>query len=100
MRSSVRWLVPVAVAAVVAGGAVVNSAAAGSAPQLPARTPEQVLEAVSASNVSALAGTVVTRADIGLPSLPSLGGQSDSGTSSTDVQGLVTRFLSGDNTLR
>lgn len=100
MRSSVRWLVPVAVAAAVAGGVVVNSAAAGSAARLPDRSPEQVLEAVAGSDVTALSGTVVTRADIGFPALPSMGGRSGGSTSSTDVQGLVTRFLSGENTLR
>jgi outer membrane lipoprotein-sorting protein len=98
MRSSFRWLVPVAVAATVTGGAVINSAAAGSAPQLPTRTPQQVLEAVASSNVTALSGTVVTRTSLGLPALPQLGGGASSST--TDVQGLVTRFLSGENTLR
>jgi outer membrane lipoprotein-sorting protein len=100
MRSSVRWLVPVAAVAAVAGGVVVNSAAAGGATQLPERSPEQVLAAVAGSDVTALSGTVVTRADIGLPSLPSMGDRSGGGASSTDVQGLATRFLSGENTLR
>jgi len=100
MRSSVRWLVPVAVAATVAGGVAINSAAAGSAPQLPGSTPQQVLAAMAASDVTALSGTVVTRADIGFPAIPSFGGRSGSSASSTDLQGLVTRFLSGKNTLR
>jgi outer membrane lipoprotein-sorting protein len=100
MRSSVRWLVPVAVAATVAGGVAINSAAAGSAPQLPGSTPQKVLAAMAAADVTALSGTVVTRADIGFPSISSFGGHSGSGASSTDLQGLVTRFLSGENTLR
>src|SRR5450755_3315282 len=87
MRSSFRWLVPVAVAATVTGGAAINSAAAGSAPQLPTRTPQQVLEAVASSDVTALSGTVVTRTSLGLPALPQLGGAASSST--TDVQGLV-----------
>jgi outer membrane lipoprotein-sorting protein len=100
MRSSVRWLVPVAAAAVVAGGVAVNSASASSASSPPKRSVEQVLAALAGSDVTALSGTVVTRADIGFPSLPSMGGRSSGATSSTDVQGLVTRFLSGENTLR
>jgi outer membrane lipoprotein-sorting protein len=98
MRSSVRWLVPVAVAATVAGGVAVSSAQAGSAPDLPQRTPQQVLASVAGSSVTALSGTVVTRADLGLPSLSALGGTGADAT--TDPTGLITRFLSGQNTLR
>jgi len=101
MRSTVRWLVPVTVATVVAGGAMINSAAAGSTPVLPVRTAQQVLEAVAGSNVTALSGTVVTNADLGLPALSQLaGGSGGSGAPTTDVQGLITRFLTGANTLR
>ena len=100
MRTSARWLVPVAVIAAVAGGVAINTAAAGSAPRLPARTPEQVLDQMAGSDVTALSGTVVTRADLGLPALPSSLGQRDGGSSGTDAQGLMTRFLTGENTLR
>jgi outer membrane lipoprotein-sorting protein len=102
MRSSFRWLVPVAVVATVAGGAVINSAVAGGSPRLPERSPQQVLESVAASHgkVTSMSGTVVTHADLGLPSLPKMGNDSSGSGSATDMQGLITRFLNGDNTLR
>jgi len=98
MRSLVRWLVPVAVAATVAGGVAVSSAQAGSTPDLPGSTPQQVLASVAGSSVRALSGTVVTRADVGLPSVSGFGGRS--GDTASDPAGLVTRFLTGKNTLR
>jgi outer membrane lipoprotein-sorting protein len=68
-----RWAVPfgaVAVAGVVAAGSVLTSAAA--APALPARTPAQLIAAIAAnkSAPSALSGTIVTNAALGLPDLP------------------------------
>lgn len=101
MRTSVRWFVPAAVAATVASGVAVSSARADTAPNLPSRTPEQVLAAVAGQQVTALSGTVVTRTDLGLPTLD-LSGVSGGhgGLSATDVQGLATRFLTGGNTLR
>jgi len=100
MRSSVRWLVPVAVAATVAGGVAVSSAQAGSTPELPQRTPQQVLAAVAGSSVTALEGTVVTRADVGLPDVSALGGSGSGAADASDPAGLLTRFLTGKNTLR
>jgi len=98
MRSSLRWLVPLAVTATVAGGVAVGSAQAGNTPDLPSRTPQQVLAAVAGSSVTALSGTVVTRADVGLPSVDGLTGARP--PASTDAAGLLTRLLSGQNTLR
>lgn len=101
MRTSPRWLVPLAVAATIAGGVAVGSAQADSVPSLPDRTPEQVLAAVAGSRVTAMSGTVVTRTDLGLPAVSLPGGEGHGGGMDvTDVQGLVTRFLSGKNTLR
>ncbi len=115
MRFS-RWLVPVAVVAVVAGAVGVSSAVAGSAPAVPERTPAEVLALAAASDVEALSGTVQTHADLGLPALPSgLGGPSsgdgpngtDGGTgprsgsaSAADPQAVLARLLSGRSTLR
>jgi len=98
MRSSLRWLVPLAVTATVAGGVAVGSAQAGNTPDLPSRTPQQVLASVAGSSVTALSGTVVTRADVGLPSISGLTGGQPAAT--TDAAGLLTRLLSGQNTLR
>jgi outer membrane lipoprotein-sorting protein len=97
MRSSVRWLVPLSVAVVVAGGLAVSSAQAGNAPEVPPSTPEKVLASIAGSSVTALSGTIVTRADVGLPSLGDLAPRSGD---ATDPAGLVTRFLSGRNTVR
>jgi outer membrane lipoprotein-sorting protein len=72
-----RWAVPfgaVAVVGVVAAGSVLTSAQA--APALPARTPAQLIAAIAANKSvpSALSGTIVTNAALGLPDLPALGG--------------------------
>ena len=72
-----RWAVPfgaVAVAGVVAAGSVLTSAQA--APALPARTPAQLIAAIAANKSvpSALSGTIVTNAALGLPDLPAAGG--------------------------
>src|SRR5512144_862559 len=99
MRTSPRWIVPIAVVGVIAGGVTVSSAQAGSAPSVPERTPQQVLAQLAGSHVDAFSGTVVTRADLGLPSVAVPGGP-HGGTSAGDLQGLLTRFLSGKNTLR
>lgn len=100
MRTSPRWIVPIAVIGTIAGGVAISSAQAGSAPSLPARTPQQVLASVAGSQVTALSGTVVTRTALGLPSVSLPGGGHGGGASATDAQGLITRFLSGRNTLR
>src|ERR1022692_4032233 len=72
-----RWAVPfgaVAVVGVVAAGSVLTSAQA--APALPARTPAQLIAAIVANKSvpSALSGTIVTNAALGLPDLPAAAG--------------------------
>jgi len=72
-----RWAVPfgaVAVVGVVAAGSVLTSASA--APSLPARTPAQLIAAIAANKSvpSAMSGTIVTNAALGLPDLPAVGG--------------------------
>ncbi|MFN0281801.1 MAG: LolA family protein [Kineosporiaceae bacterium] len=100
MRFS-RWLVPATVAATVAGGVVVTSASAGGAPTVPDRTPAQVLASVTTSRVSALSGTVSTRADLGLPSLPtSIGDSRGPDGDAADPRAVALRLLTGRTTLR
>lgn len=93
-----RWLVPLAAAALVAGGAVVRSASAEVTPQLPDRTPAQVLALVAGSSVRALSGTVATSTDLGLADLSSLSGldgrSGGSGSTTPSITSLLTRFLS------
>ncbi len=103
-----RWLVPVGVAGLVAGGLVVSNAVADSPPSLPERTPAQVLSLAAGTQVRAFSGTVTTHAALGLPDLSALqqlaGGKAGAGGSSsssvTDLTGLATRFVTGDTTMR
>jgi len=87
-----RWAVP--------GGAVVVTAAvvaalqipaAQASPDLPARTPAQLLASLSTdAKVPPLTGTVVETASLGLPQLPQVGGQSTS----------ITSLLAGSHTVK
>ncbi len=108
-----RWLVPVAVVALIGGGTAASSAVASGPPQVPAATPEQVLATVAGSQTRALSGTIATRTELGLPDLSSVGGLGGSGgpsgsrapgdpggVTALDPQGLAMRFLTGENTLR
>src|SRR4051812_37303570 len=89
-----RWGAPVAAAAVLIGVgpavAVITADAHGS---LPPRTAAQLLADVHAAKVQALSGTVVETSDLGLPSLPDVGG---AGGSSASFSSLV----SGSHTMR
>lgn len=92
-RPALRWVVPVAVVAVVLTAGVAGRALTADAdPSLPPRTAAQLLVDLQTSAVTGLSGTVVQRADLGLPELPvSLGGQG-----SSEFAALVT----GTHTLR
>lgn len=63
VKRSARWLVPGAVAAVIAVGAV----APGASADLPAKTPQEVLVMAAEADVPTFSGTVVARTDLGLP---------------------------------
>ncbi len=68
-----QWLVPSTVAVVIAVGAL----APGASADLPARTPQQVLElAQQGADLDAFSGTVLVRTDLGIPAalLSSAGG--------------------------
>jgi outer membrane lipoprotein-sorting protein len=87
-----RWVVPaVAVTAVIGGGAAIGTITASASPDLPARSAAQLLVDVQTARLQGLSGTVVERANLGLPSLPSVGGQSSSD---------LTSLVSGKHTLR
>jgi outer membrane lipoprotein-sorting protein len=92
-RPALRWLVPaVATVVVIGGGAAVGTFAASADPSLPPRTAAQLLVDLQTARLEGLSGTVVQTSDLGLPSLPDLGG----GSGSADLMSLVT----GTNTLR
>lgn len=92
-RPVLRWLVPVVVAGVALTAAVAGQALTADAdPALPPRSAAQLLVDLQTSSVTGLSGTVVQRADLGLPELPvAVGGQG-----SSEFAALV----SGTHTLR
>jgi outer membrane lipoprotein-sorting protein len=74
-----RWAVPVgavAIAGAVTAGVLI-SAAASASPELPAKTPAQLLAALASRTgpPPPLTGTVVESAALGIPQLPELGNQ-------------------------
>src|SRR5580704_15602437 len=73
-----RWAVPGTAIAVTAGAiAALQIPAAQASPDLPARTPAQLLASLSSdATVPPLTGTVVETASLGLPQLPQVGNAS------------------------
>ena len=89
-----RWAVPVVAAVALAGvGPLATSLTASARGSLPPRTAAQLLVDVQRAQVQALSGTVVETSNLGLPSLPDLGGP---GGGSSSFSSLV----SGSHTLR
>ncbi|SCL22802.1 Outer membrane lipoprotein-sorting protein [Micromonospora rhizosphaerae] len=89
-RAVLRWLVPVtAGVAVLGGGAAVGTFAADAEPALPPRSAAQLLVDLQTSRLDGLSGTVVQRADLGLPPLAGLLGGDE-----------LTTMLTGTHTLR
>lgn len=89
-RPVLRWLVPATAAvAVIGGGAAIGTFAAEAEPSLPPRTAAQLLVDLQTSRLEGLSGTVVQRADLGLPPLVGLVPGND-----------LTTLLSGTHTLR
>ncbi|MDG4831622.1 hypothetical protein O7627_20285 [Solwaraspora sp. WMMD1047] len=87
-----RWLVPVSAAAVlVGGGAAVGVFTASAEPSLPPRSAAQLLVDLQTARLGGLSGTVVQRADLGLPALPGLGAQATENLSA---------LVAGSNTVR
>jgi len=84
----------VAAAAVLIGvGPAVTAITADAHGSLPPRTPAQLLADVHGAQLQALSGTVVETSDLGLPSLPDIGGR---GGGSASFSSLV----SGSHTMR
>lgn len=93
-RTWLRWLPAAVVPAMIAAGALVGSAAAGAAVDLPDKTPEQVLAMVGDCTVQALSGALEQTSKLGLPQLPSSGHSSGSGAAS------ALDLLTGSHTAR
>ncbi|WBB98839.1 hypothetical protein O7543_09245 [Solwaraspora sp. WMMA2080] len=93
-RPAMRWLVPAASAAVLVGGGVAVGALAASAdPVLPPRSAEQLLVDLQTAEVDGMSGTVVHRADLGLPAALNLAGQIGAGNG-------LGSLINGTQTLR
>lgn len=91
-RPALRWGVPVVVfGVVIGGGAAARTLAASADPSLPSRTAAQLLVDLQTARLDGGSGTVVEQADLGLPSLPGLGGQGSSD---------ITSLASGSHTMR
>jgi len=91
-RPALRWAVPVGVlAAALAAGGVDSVLSANAAPSLPERSAEQLLVDLQNARVQNFSGTVVQKADLGMPSLPAAGSQGSSN---------LTSLISGTHTLR
>jgi outer membrane lipoprotein-sorting protein len=85
LSKNARWAVP-AVAVVAASGAIAGSmiTVAQAAPDLPPKTPAQLLaDIASTQKIPALTGTVVETTSLGLPALPQTGNP-------TSIASLVT----------
>jgi outer membrane lipoprotein-sorting protein len=91
-RPALRWLDPVLAAVLLAvGGSAVGMITAAARGGLPHRTAAQLLVDVQKARLDGLSGTIVQNSDLGLPSLPGVGG---SGSSD------MTSLVAGSHTLR
>jgi outer membrane lipoprotein-sorting protein len=97
MKSSVRWLVPGSVMALVAVGAL----APGASADLPAKTPREVLVMAAEADVDAFSGTVVARTDLGIPTalLGGMGGEPGMGGSGLGEEERTVRVWKDGDTL-
>ncbi len=88
-RPLARWLAPLSVAAVLAGGGLAARAMAAAAPALPSRSASALLADLATARVDGLSGTLSETADFGLPQLPGIGGDAE-----------FTSLISGTHTLK
>ncbi|TDC30704.1 hypothetical protein E1211_23765 [Micromonospora sp. 15K316] len=97
-RPVLRWLVPVAAAVtVIGGGAAVGTFAAEAEPSLPPRTAAQLLVDLQTAQLEGLSGTVVQRADLGLPPIAGLAaGSSELATLATGTHTLRVWYSGPD----
>jgi outer membrane lipoprotein-sorting protein len=92
---ALRWAVPAVTAvALVGGGSAITGLHAIADAGLPARSAAQLLVDVQQARLDGLSGTVVQKSDLGLPSLPGIGGSG--GMASSDL----TSLISGTHTMR
>jgi len=85
-----RFLAPLAFVLVVMGTGLLATTASAEK-KLPARTPQELLVDLQKAKTDGLSGTVVERADLGIPAIPGANGQDDAE---------LTSLGSGSHTLR
>jgi len=85
-----RILAPLAFVLVVAGTGLLATTATAEK-KLPTRTPQELLVDLQQARVDGLSGTVVERADLGIPAIPGADGRDDEE---------LTSLVSGTHTLR
>lgn len=93
-RPALRWLVPAVAAALAIGGGAAASAITTSDPDLPPRSPAELLADLQTAQVGAFSGTLLLNSDLGLPALPD--GNGGHGHGRADLGSLWT----GSHTLR
>jgi outer membrane lipoprotein-sorting protein len=89
-KPALRLLAPLAFVLVVAGTGFVATTASADR-KLPTRTPQELLVDLQQAKTDGLTGTVVERADLGIPAIPGANGQDDAE---------LTSLVSGTHTLR
>jgi outer membrane lipoprotein-sorting protein len=89
-KPALRFLAALAFVLVVAGTGLI-AATASADKKLPTRTPQQLLVDLQQAKIDGLSGTVVERADLGIPAIPGPNGQEDAE---------LTSLVSGTHTLR
>lgn len=91
-RPVLRWVVPAGALAVVLGAGAVTTLRASADASLPPRSAAQLLVDLQTARLDGISGTVVERADLGLPMLP--GGIGGDGSSQ------LNSMITGSHTLR
>ena len=89
-QPALRLLAPLAFVLVVAGTGLLATTATAEK-KLPTRTPQELLVDLQQARVDGLSGTVVERADLGIPAIPGADGRDDEE---------LTSLVSGTHTLR
>ncbi|HEY2642493.1 MAG TPA: DUF2092 domain-containing protein [Galbitalea sp.] len=91
-----RWAPAAAAVVVVAGAAIAIPMSADATVSLPDKTPQQVLDLVASSTVTAFSGEITETSDLGLPALPAGASGRSGGSSIASDLSLIT----GTNSLR
>ena len=94
-RPAVRWLAPLAFVLAISGTALVATNATAER-KLPTRTAEQLLVDVQQARVDGLSGTVIQRANLGIPEIPGAGENSELGSLVSGTHTLRVRYSTPD----